>query len=127
MLRVAAGEPLDWNALQRPPEGAAIEVRLYAEDPARGFQPSPGVLTSVRFPGQARVDGWVDTGTEVPPFYDPMLAKLIVHGTARGDALHKLSDALARTQLHGIATNLDFLRQVRSEEHKSELQSLMRI
>ncbi|MBV7484731.1 urea carboxylase [Bordetella sp. BOR01] len=115
MLRVAAGDALDWNALRRPPTGAAIEVRLYAEDPARGFQPSPGVLTSVQFPDDARVDGWVDTGTEVPPFYDPMLAKLIVHGTDRDDALYKLRDALARTQLHGIATNLDFLRQVAAD------------
>ncbi len=112
MLRVAAGDPLDWACLRRAPEGAAIEVRLYAEDPARDFQPSPGVLTCVQFPAEARVDGWVDTGTEVPPFYDPMLAKLIVHGADRGDALRKLDDALARTQLHGIGTNLDFLRQV---------------
>ncbi|MDM9558404.1 urea carboxylase [Bordetella petrii] len=115
MLRVAAGDALDWAALQRPPRGAAIEVRLYAEDPARGFQPSPGVLTGVQFPDDARVDGWVETGTDVPPYYDPMLAKLIVHGNDRGDAMRKLRDALARTQLHGIATNLEFLRQVAAE------------
>src|SRR5690606_6010613 len=115
MLRVAAGDALDWAALQRPPRGAAIEVRLYAEDPARGFQPSPGVLTGVQFPDDARVDGWVETGTDVPPYYDPMLAKLIVHGNDRGDAMRKLRDALARTQLHGIATNLEVLRQVAAE------------
>ncbi|MCD0506169.1 biotin carboxylase N-terminal domain-containing protein, partial [Bordetella petrii] len=115
MLRVAAGEPLDWDDMRRPPQGAAIEVRLYAEDPARQFQPSPGVLTSVAFPDDVRVDGWVDTGTDVPAYYDPMLAKLIVHGADRGQALARLRDALARTQLHGIATNLDFLRQVAAD------------
>ena len=116
MLRVAAGEPLDWEAMSRPPRGASIEVRLYAEDPLRQFQPSPGVLTEVGFPRDARVDGWVETGTEVPAFYDPMLAKLIVHGATRDEALDRLGDALARTRLAGIATNLDYLRQVVADE-----------
>ncbi|SAI30522.1 urea amidolyase [Bordetella ansorpii] len=111
MLRVAAGD-LDWRAMQVQPAGASIEVRLYAEDPLRQFQPSPGVLTEVRFPADARVDGWVETGTEVPAFYDPLLAKLIVHGKDRQEALDRLSDALARTRLQGIATNLDYLRQI---------------
>jgi urea carboxylase len=87
-------------------------VRLYAEDPLRQFQPSPGVLTEVCFPEGVRVDGWVATGTDVPAFYDPMLAKLIVHADTRDAALDKLADALARTRLHGIATNLDYLRQI---------------
>ena len=112
MLRVAAGEPLDFDAMTRAPQGAAIEVRLYAEDPLRQFQPSPGVLTDVYFPDGVRLDGWVATGTEVPAFYDPMLAKLIVHADTREAALDKLADALARTRLHGIATNLDYLRQI---------------
>jgi len=112
MLRVAAGEPLDFAAMSRAPQGASIEVRLYAEDPLRQFQPSPGVLTEVCFPDGVRVDGWVETGTEVPAFYDPLLAKLIVRADTREAALDKLSDALARTRLHGIATNLDYLRQI---------------
>ena len=112
MLRVAAGEPLDLQAMSRAPRRASIEVRLYAEDPLRQFQPSPGVLTEVYFPEGPRVDGWVATGTEVPAYYDPMLAKLIVHGDTRETALARLSDALARTRLHGIATNLDYLRQI---------------
>lgn len=112
MLRVAAGEPLDYAAMSRAPQGAAIEVRLYAEDPLRQFQPSPGMLTEVSFPDGVRVDGWVETGTDVPAFYDPMLAKLIVHADTREAALDKLSAALARTRLHGIATNLDYLRQI---------------
>ncbi|MBZ0076826.1 urea carboxylase [Bordetella hinzii] len=112
MLRVAAGDALDWEAMARPPEGAAIEVRLYAEDPLKQFQPSPGVLTEVSFPPGPRVDGWISTGTEVPAFYDPLLAKLIVHGRDRAQALQRLSEALGATRLHGIATNLDYLRQI---------------
>ena len=68
------------------------------------------------FPDGVRVDGWVATGTEVPAFYDPMLAKLIVHAESREAALDKLADALARTRLHGIATNLDYLRQIVADE-----------
>ncbi|HTK00186.1 MAG TPA: biotin carboxylase N-terminal domain-containing protein, partial [Bordetella sp.] len=111
MLRVAADE-LDWSTMQVVPAGASIEVRLYAEDPLKQFQPSPGVLTEVSFPPGARVDGWVETGTAVPAFYDPLLAKLIVHGKDRAQALDRLADALAGTRLHGIATNLDYLRQI---------------
>ena len=111
MIRTAAGEPPDLDLLPKP-MGAAIEVRLYAEDPAREFQPSPGVLTEVSFPKTARVDGWVATGTDVSPFYDPMLAKLIVHAAGRAEAIARLRDALANTRLGGIATNLDYLRQI---------------
>src|SRR5471032_1474524 len=112
MLRVAADEPLDWPHLQQAPQGVSMEVRIYAEDPLKNFQPSPGVLTEVFFPQDVRVDGWVSTGSEVSAFYDPMIAKLIVHGTDRQDALAKMSAALAATRLHGIATNIDYLRQV---------------
>ncbi|WP_051711007.1 urea carboxylase [Andreprevotia chitinilytica] len=112
MLRVAAGDELDWTALTRTPSGAAIEVRLYAEDPLKQFQPSPGTLTEVTFPSDVRVDGWVSTGSVVSAFYDPLVAKLIVHGADRADVLAKLQIALDHTALHGIATNLDYLRQI---------------
>lgn len=112
MLRVAAGDALDWGALNRAPQGAAIEVRIYAEDPLKNFQPSPGVLTEVHFPEDARVDGWVSTGSEVSAFYDPMIAKLIVHGASRDEAIAKMRSALGETRLHGIASNIDYLRQV---------------
>jgi urea carboxylase len=112
MLQVAAGASPDWAALEKPPRGAAMEVRLYAEDPLRQFQPSPGVLTEVFFPDDVRVDGWVSTGSEVTPYYDPMLAKIIVYGEDREAALEKLRRALEKTRLHGIATNLDYLRQI---------------
>ncbi|ERH53087.1 urea carboxylase [Ectopseudomonas chengduensis] len=116
MLRVAAGDALDWAALNRAPQGAAIEVRIYAEDPLKNFQPSPGVLTDVHFPHDVRVDGWVSTGSEVSAFYDPMIAKLIVHADTRAEAIGKLQKALGETRLHGIASNLDYLRQVVAEE-----------
>jgi urea carboxylase len=110
MLRLAAGEPM---ALEAPaPSGASIQARIYAEDPARQFQPSSGLLTQARFPPDARVETWVADGTTVTPFYDPLLAKLIVHGATRGAALAKLRAALAETRLAGIETNLDYLRQL---------------
>lgn len=112
MLQVAAGDELDWARLQQAPQGHAIEVRLYAEDPLKHFMPSPGTLTEVHFPEDVRVDGWVATGTAVSAYYDPLLAKLIVHGHDRAEALNKLAAALAETRLHGIASNLDYLRQV---------------
>lgn len=112
MLRVGSGEPLDWQALHRAPQGSAMEVRLYAEDPARSFQPSPGTLTEVYFPEEVRIDGWIETGTEVTPFYDPMLAKIIVHGPDREVARTRLTEALKATRLHGISTNLDYLRAI---------------
>jgi urea carboxylase len=116
MLRVGAREALDWEALTRKPQGASIEVRVYAEDPAKNFQPSPGTLTEVYFPTGIRIDGWVETGTEVSSNFDPMLAKLIAHGATREEARSRLATALDATRLHGIATNLDFLRHVIGSE-----------
>jgi len=116
MLQVAAGDAVDWSRLQQAPQGAAIEVRLYAEDPLKNFQPSPGLLTGVSFPDGVRVDSGIETGSEVSSFYDPMIAKLIVHADTRDAALEKLHHALDATQLHGIATNLDYLRQITSSD-----------
>jgi len=114
MVGLARGDAL---ALEAPaPRGASIQVRLYAEDPARQFQPSAGLLSEARFPGDCRVDTWVAAGTDVPPHYDPMLAKLIVTGTDRADAVRRLRDALAATRLAGIETNLRYLREVAASE-----------
>lgn len=112
MLLVAAGELPALSSLLVQPAGAAIEVRLYAEDPVRNFQPSPGTLTEVRFPADIRVDGWVETGTDVSAFYDPMLAKLIVKGKDRSAAINALKKALDSTRICGIASNLDYLRSI---------------
>ena len=114
MLLIAAGTPPDMQQLPEP-QGAAIEVRLYAEDPLKNFQPSPGTLTEVVFPPQGpdlRVDGWIEQGSEVSAHYDPMLAKLIVYGKDRVEAIERLQQALDQTRLGGIATNLDYLRQI---------------
>jgi urea carboxylase len=108
MLRQAAGERVD---LTRPvSKGHSIQVRLYAEDPGRNFRPSAGRLTEVEFPSDARIETWVDTGAVVPPYYDPMIAKLIVTAEDRPAALRKLSAALDATKLGGIETNRDYLK-----------------
>ncbi|MDP2018396.1 5-oxoprolinase/urea amidolyase family protein, partial [Hydrogenophaga sp.] len=112
MLQLAAGDLPPLTTLQPVPRGASIQVRLYAEDPAKNFQPSAGLLTEVVFPTDARVDSWVERGTEVPAWYDPMLAKLIVTADTREQALKQLEDALDATRLAGIETNLGYLRQV---------------
>jgi urea carboxylase len=94
------------------PHGAALEVRLYAEDAAKNYQPSTGLLTDVAFDPDARVDGWVEPGTEVSPFYDPLLAKVITRGATRREAIDAMATALGKTRLAGVETNLAYLRQV---------------
>ncbi len=108
MLRVAAGEGLP--AVLPEPKGHAVEVRLYAEDPARGFRPSAGLVTEAEFSSGARVDGWVERGSTVSSFYDPMVAKIITHGSTREEALGRLAVALDETRVGGIETNLEYLR-----------------
>lgn len=112
MLRVAAGEPPDLVRYRVQPRGHSIQVRVYAEDPAHQFRPSSGLLSQVQWPEDVRVDHWVETGAEVSAHYDPMLAKVIAHGTTREQALSTLAGALSQTQLHGIETNLAYLRKV---------------
>ncbi len=94
------------------PTGHSIQVRLYAEDPGKNFQPSAGLLTDVQFEPDTRVETWVERGTEVTPFYDPLLAKVIVRGTNRTQSLERLREALYKTNFAGIETNLEYLRQV---------------
>ena len=116
MIRQAAGEGLPSGAEVLKPSGAAIEVRVYAEMPHADFRPSAGLLTEVAFPEDARIDSWIETGTEVTPFYDPMLAKLIVMADGRPAAIDKLQAALAQTSIAGIETNLDYLRAIAASE-----------
>ncbi len=94
------------------PRGHAIEVRLYAEDPANDFRPSTGELTEATFPDDVRCDTWVTRGTEITPHFDPLLAKLVVTGADRADAVARLRGALAATRLAGLETNLEYLRTV---------------
>ena len=116
MVRQAAGEDVLEGLGTLTPKGAAIEVRLYAENPGAGFRPSAGRLTCVDFPDDVRVDGWIETGVEVTPFYDPMLAKVIVAANTRADAIAKLMRALDATTIGGIATNLEYLRAIAVSE-----------
>jgi urea carboxylase len=120
MLRIAAGEHVPAMFEPVPRSGHAIQVRLYSEDPQKNFAPSSGLLTEVHFPEVARCDHWVTAGTEVTPFYDPLLAKILVHGATREEAVAKLDAALEQTRLEGLETNRDYLLQVlRCEEFKA--------
>jgi urea carboxylase len=112
MVRQAAGDLPPLDSFDIKPYGTAIQVRVYAENPAKDFQPSCGTLTAAEFPPAVRVETWVERGIEVSPFYDPMLAKIIVHAADREQAITNLLAALDVTALHGIETNLDYLKQV---------------
>ena len=106
-IRVARGERLEpSNSLL---QGHAVEVRLYAEDP-RSFLPQAGTIDRLRLPTDVRVDAGIEEGDEVGTSYDPMIAKLIAHGPTREEALARLADALAETEVGGVTTNLPFLR-----------------
>lgn len=107
MVRLAAGEAPQLSA--RESRGAAMQVRVYAEDPARGFRPSAGLITHVEFPAGVRVDTWIGSGSEVSAFYDPLLAKIISVGADRAAALKQMQAALESTRIAGIETNLEYL------------------
>ncbi|MDQ3186985.1 MAG: urea carboxylase [Pseudomonadota bacterium] len=114
MVRQAAGDMAPLDSFDIQAHGASIQVRVYAENPARDFQPSCGTLTAAELPrpSVARIETWVERGVEVSPFYDPMLAKIIVHAADREQAIAKLLAALDETALQGIETNLDYLKQI---------------
>jgi acetyl-CoA carboxylase biotin carboxylase subunit len=111
-VRVAAGEPLDARPIAL--SGHAIEVRINAEDPYKNFQPSPGLITAYHPPGGpgVRVDTHVYAGYTVPPYYDSLLAKLIVHGRDRAEALARLGQALDSFILEGVTSTIPFLARV---------------
>lgn len=112
MVRQAAGNLPQLDSFKIKAAGSAIQVRIYAENPAKDFQPSSGTLTAVGFPSSARIETWIESGVEISPFYDPMLAKIIVHEPEREQAIGSLLNALDTTKLHGIETNLDYLKQI---------------
>jgi 3-methylcrotonyl-CoA carboxylase alpha subunit len=111
-LRVASGEALPAKQEELSITGHAIEARLYAEDAAAGFLPATGRLAHLRFGEGARADTGVGPGDEISPWYDPMIAKLIVHGATREIALRQMERALATTEVAGAVTNLAFLRRL---------------
>ena len=114
MVRLAAGDRGMFSSPVPVGTGHAVEARVYAENPAREFQPSPGRLTHVRLPSGdgVRCDGWVEAGTEVTPWYDPLLLKVLAHGPDRSAALARLDGALAELQLDGIETNVEHLQAI---------------
>jgi 3-methylcrotonyl-CoA carboxylase alpha subunit len=117
-LRVASGERLPLLQENLAIEGHAVEARLYAEDPEKGFLPSTGRLHALEF-GKAegvRIDTGVEEGAEVSPYYDPMIAKVIAHGATRDEALDRLGAALAGTVVAGPRTNVRFLKALTEAE-----------
>jgi 3-methylcrotonyl-CoA carboxylase alpha subunit len=122
-LRVAAGEALPLTQAELRIEGHAIEARIYAENPDKGFLPSIGTLRHLRLPPHAafaradvRVDGGVREGDTITPYYDPMIAKLIVHGADREQARLRMLQALAATRVAGVQTNVAFLSRLMADE-----------
>jgi 3-methylcrotonyl-CoA carboxylase alpha subunit len=121
-FRVAAGEALPLRQDQVRLNGHAVEARLYAEDPARGFLPSTGKLVALQWPqGEGlRIDTGVEAGAEVSPFYDPMIAKVIAHAPTRDKALDRLADALDRSIVIGPRSNIGFLAALcRAEDFRA--------
>ena len=117
-LAVAGGAPLPWRQEELTQRGHAIECRVYAEDPARGFLPQAGPLLRYREPSGpgVRVDAGVVEGGDVSVYYDPLLAKLIVWGASRAEAIARTRDALARYEILGVTTNLAFLQALVADE-----------
>jgi acetyl-CoA carboxylase, biotin carboxylase subunit len=109
-IRVAQGKPLSFKQYEIKLRGHAIECRINAEDPANNFRPSPGKITQLVLPGGmgVRLDTHIHTGYEVPPYYDSMIAKLIVHAPTRKEAIRKMTTALEQFHVEGVITNVDF-------------------
>ena len=117
MVKEAAGELKDIHSLIRKPQGHAIEVRVYAEDCINGFRPSTGKIDAVYFDSTARIETWIQKGVEVTSLYDPMLAKLIVHGKDREDAIWKMSQVLEKSRVYGITSNMQYLKALLQTEN----------
>ena len=116
MIRGGAGDFSFLDAAPPKPVGHSVQVRLYAEDPALDYRPTSGTLTAVEFPSDIRAETWVMAGTTVSTWYDPMLAKLIVHAPTRDEAVAAMQQALGKARVDGIETNLRWLREVVSSD-----------
>ncbi len=112
MIRAATGNFTLPPQQTLRPQGHAMQLRVYAEDPAKNFQPSSGVLTEVAFSDGLRIDTWVERGVTVSPFYDPLLAKLIVRTGSRAASIGQLINALGASRIDGIETNLGYLADI---------------
>ena len=118
MIRVAAGDPLTFTQDDITYRGHAIECRVNAEQPERGFLPSPGTISQMHLPGGngVRVDTAAFDGYEISPYYDSMIAKIIVHGRDRTEAIAKMRTALEEMVVVGVKTNLDFQYAIMENE-----------
>ena len=118
MIRVAAGEPLSVKQEEVHLQGHAIECRINAEDPKHHFRPCPGVIEEIHLPGGngVRIDTAAYNGYEIPPFYDSMIAKVIVHGRTRREAIDKMRSTLGELIIDGVTTNVDFQYEILDNE-----------
>lgn len=116
MIHQAYGKHDDLYLYVHRPQGHAIQVRVYAEDPMKQFQPCSGVLNHVSFAPDIRCDTFIETGVSISSFYDPMIAKLIVKGENRAKALQKMDKAISLTRIDGIETNLRYLGAIIESE-----------
>ena len=118
MIRVAAGEPLSVKQEDIHLQGHAMECRINAEDPAHHFRPCPGVIEEIHLPGGngVRIDTAAYNGCEIPPFYDSMIAEVIVHGRTRQEAIDKMRSTLGELIIDGVTTNVDFQYEILDNE-----------
>ena len=116
MIKEAAGELKGLEEFKAVPKGNAIEVRVYAEDCINNFRPSSGKIDDVIFDGDVRTETWIRKNAEVSSLYDPMLAKLIVHGNTRNEAVAKMQAVLSKSRVYGVTTNMQYLRRLISTE-----------
>lgn len=116
-IRIAAGEPLGIGQDDVQIKGHAIECRINAENPKQNFRPSPGIISALHLPGGQgiRVDTGIYSGYRIPPFYDSMLAKLIVHGEDRREAIAKMLSAMGEVIIGGVETNVDYQFEILSD------------
>ncbi|QDF29454.1 urea carboxylase [Halarcobacter anaerophilus] len=112
MIKIAAEDNTPLLEYKHNPKGHAIEVRVYAEDASKNFQPSTGLITKVEFPENVRCDTWIEDGCEVSPFYDPLLAKLITVSSSREENILKLQEILEKSKIYGIESNLTYLGEI---------------
>jgi acetyl-CoA carboxylase biotin carboxylase subunit len=113
-IKIAGGEKLKLKQKEIEFRGYSIECRINAENPSKNFMPSPGTITGLNLPGGngIRIDTAIYVGYTIPPTYDSMIAKIIVHGATRGEAISKMKRALEETVIEGVDTNIDFLLSI---------------
>jgi len=116
MIKIAAGDNTPLINYEHNPKGHAIEVRVYAEDASKNFQPSTGLITKVELPNDVRVDTWIEDGCEVSSFYDPLLAKVITVSDTREENILKLQEVLNTSRIYGIESNLSYLEAISKED-----------